>query len=556
MSAAINTDDASKSLPLVPGSSPDDEKPVPDTPLVEAHTEQQAMLISEETLLLGQASQGRTHSSSPTNGRNSVVLISFQRIRDTLDHFRHTHNFRLATNLAVAVSDPESTNASDTTSRDSVSANSKSIQVKRNRRVTEYEINRQASKVNETKWTSSVVLTKKNKIAPSLHDVVLMLLALTHLALWATVITLNLPQLVNSNWLNMLRLVRTPLLLVTWFYLLGVNMAVWTAFNVNYMSLFGLPRSVLTPAYIFGAGGIMTALIAVLLSAFMFLVPAVANDGQGGDMVLGLLLWALVILFIFNPLGILCRRERFTFLGSLGRSVMSPFFSVSFFDAWFADQLVSLVIIMLDLEYLVCYWIRSVADYDTGMCTSNVYYIRTVITVLPTTWRYLQCLRSYVDTKDTKHLWNAMKYFTNYPVVFFATIYVPKSGNAMLWLFSFSEFDFDLDDGIIFVLWAISAFVNAMYSFVWDVVFDWNLCSFHNKRLIFRRQRIYRPTCWYGLALVTDFVLRFLWTVKISLAVLYHQNVDLVFTALTFAEVFRRFFWNFIRVEIQWIRTT
>ncbi|KAL5500161.1 hypothetical protein EMCRGX_G011669 [Ephydatia muelleri] len=488
------------------------------------------MLISEETLLLGQASQGRTHSSSPTNGRNSVVLISFQRIRDTLDHFRHTHNFRLATNLAVAVSDPESTNASDTTNRDSVSASSKSIQVKRNRRVTEYEINRQASKMNEaaeTKWTSSVVLTKKNKIAPSLHDVVLMLLALTHLALWATVITLNLPQLVNSNWLNMLRLVRTPLLLVTWFYLLGVNMAVWTAFNVNYMSLFGLPRSVLTPAYIFGAGGIMTALIAVLLSIVHVSRPRCGE-----------------------------RWERFTFLGSLGRSVMSPFFSVSFFDAWFADQLVSLVIIMLDLEYLVCYWIRSVTDYDTGMCTSNVYYIRTVITVLPTTWRYLQCLRSYVDTKDTKHLWNAIKYFTNYPVVFFATIYVPKSGNAKSWLISLSEFDFDLDDGIIFVLWAISAFVNAMYSFVWDVVFDWNLCSFHNKRLIFRRQRIYRPTCWYGLALVTDFVLRFLWTVKISLAVLYHQNVDLVFTALTFAEVFRRFFWNFIRVEIQWIRTT
>lgn len=424
----------------------------------------------------------------------------------------------------------------------------------------ETENDRLLSKVDRAIETrrSGTVLMNKNNIASSLHDdVAKLLLALTHLALWATVIILNLPHLVNNNWLIMLRLVRTPLLLVTGFYLLGVNMAVWTASNVNYMSLFELPRSsVLTPAYIFGAGGIMTAISAVIFSAFMFLVPVAAKNGQDSNMILGLLLWALVMVFIFNPIGKLCRKERFTFLGSLGRIVMSPLFRVSFFDAWLADQLVSLVVIMLDLEYCVCYWIRSITDYDTGICTSNVYYIRTVITVLPTTWRYLQCLRSYVDTKDTRHVWNALKYFTTYPVVFFATFYVPKSGNPKLWLFSFLDFDFDFDDGIIFVLWAISAFVNAMYSFVWDLVFDWDLFSFRNKRLTYRRQRIYRPTCWYGLAMAADFVLRFLWTIKISLAVLYHQNVDLVFTALTFAEVFRRFFWNFIRIEIQLIRTT
>lgn len=414
----------------------------------------------------------------------------------------------------------------------------------------EAEINRLALQKDGPIMIAATTGSKKGNVAPLLCDVVSLLFALTHVILWAVVIALNLPPLVRDDWLAMLRLLRSPLLLSTWFYLLGVNMAVWAASDINYSSLLEAPRSFLTPTCICSTSGVITAMLGLFVSVFMFLVAA---EFDKAAVVLELLSWGLVTLYLLNPLRIFCRKERFTFLASMGRTFLAPFFKVRFLDAWLADQLVSLIVIMLDLEYSVCYFVGSAGYYDTGVCTGNVGYIRTIITVLPSTWRYLQCLRSYYDTKETKHLWNAVKYFTAYPVVFFATFYQPKSGND--WLFSFREFDFDLDDGIVFVLWGLSAFVNAAYSFAWDVIYDWDLLSFQNARPVRRSLRLYRPTCWYVVAVILDFALRFLWTAKISLAVLYHHNVDLVFTALTFAEVFRRFFWNFIRFEIQWIRT-
>ena len=519
----ITNDEASDSLPLltdenVQGSSRMHVHRVGSTPNRKQHV-RRISNADEETL--AQKSQGQTHvrRTMGQSGHRFILPTPLRCIVDALNRLLSAHGYpEPDDDRIVAAHDPGSvtTNSEQKTSR-----------------------------------------TTESKVAAS--DIVLMLLAFTHLVVWTTVIVLNLSPLVNNQWLTLLRLLRSPLLLVTWFYLFGINLSVCTAYNINYTSLVQLPHHTdLTPRYIFGTGGILTAAFTLFLSGFMFLVSAArGHNTQSGEVAVGLLSWVVLMLYVLNPLGILCRRERFTFVKSLGRSFLAPLFHVRFVDAWLADQLVSLVVVMLDFEYLICYyigsgWTGSVTDYDAGICTTNQYYIRPIITVLPTTWRYLQCLRCYVDTKHTKHLWNALKYFTTYPVVFFATIYRPKTTN---WLFSFEEFDFDLDDGIIFALWALSAFLNALYSFAWDVVFDWDLLSFKNKRVVHRKKRLYRPSCWYCLAVGLDFQLRFLWTVKISLAVLYHHNVDLVFTALTFAEVFRRFLWNFIRFENQWIRS-
>ena len=537
MSNTINDNETPEFLPSLPSQATGKKKasprtPTESTPLLDASTElgQQAHeILSAIELTLGQVNKDLTHI-------RSTMKQTRHHSKDTLSGLRHLGEFD---DRIVATSDRPSTSRSDTPEQKIWTLES--------------QINRLATEVE----AQNASPTTENKIAPSQYKVTLLLLALTHFVIWVAVIALNLHPVVRNHWLIMLRLVRSPLLLVTWIYLFGVNMTVWTASDVNYVDLLQLPRSFLTPQYIFGVGGVISLLFAVFLSCFLFLISAMADNSQSWVMMVGLLFWIFLMVYLLNPFSVFCRSERFTFLNSLGRTYMSPFFKVRFADAWLADQLVSLSIIMLDLEYLICYctgggWTGSVTDQDTRLCTTNAYYIRPIITVLPTTFRYLQCLRCYVDTMDVKHLWNALKYFTTYPVVFFATIYRPKTRN---WLFSFSEFDFDFDDGIVFVLWALSALFNAVYSFVWDVVFDWELLSFKHKSLSYRSQRLYRPTCWYSLAMAADFLFRFLWALKITLAVLYHENVDIVFTAFAFAEIFRRFFWNFIRFETQWIKT-
>lgn len=48
-----------------------------------------------------------------------------------------------------------------------------------------------------------------------------------------------------------------------------------------------------------------------------------------------------------------------------GRVTFAPFFRVTFADFWLADQLNSLVPVLLDFEYFVCYYLGSFYD-DTG----------------------------------------------------------------------------------------------------------------------------------------------------------------------------------------------
>lgn len=369
----------------------------------------------------------------------------------------------------------------------------------------------------------------------------------------------------HSDWLVLLRVVRSPLLLVSYAYLIAINLKVWAVFRIDYVTVFRFHADTApTPRYAFRAAIAFTALFAGIVAAYLLLSVLVSNT-EGLVISVGIIMWVFLIAFSLNPIDVFCRSGRFALVRSLGRTIFAPFFKVQFGDGWLGDQLVSLVIVFLDLEYFLCYCIFAsksgpVTAYDTAVCTSNVHFVRPIITILPTTWRFFQCLRSYVDTKNTLHLWNAGKYFTTYPVVVFATAYQPQ----IVTFASLFNFTFDNVGWVVF-FWMLSSLINAIYCFIWDVAFDWKLVYLEEHKTIkyqhcllkcrsphFRQSCLFTQT-WYFIAIVIDFIFRFLWTLKISLAVVWRFNSDLVFTALNFAEFFRRFVWNFLRVELQWI---
>ena len=387
------------------------------------------------------------------------------------------------------------------------------------------------------------------------------------LVLWSVLIALTWhTYLGHYDWLVLLRVVRSPLLLISYSYLIAINMKVWAVKRIDYVAIFRFHSDTApTPKYAFRAASGFTAVFAGIVAAYLVLSKLLYNT-EGVVISIGVIMWALLIAFSLNPFDILCRSGRYALVKSLGRTIFAPLFKVQFGDGWLGDQLVSLVIVFLDLEYFFCYCIFAntsgpVTAFDTSVCTSNVHYIRPIITVLPTTWRFFQCLRGYIDTKNSLHLWNAGKYFTTYPVVVFATAYQPQS---VSFYSLFNHFTFD-NVGFVVFFWMLSSLLNATYCFIWDVVFDWKLIYFvkckrasccylmkYMRTPHFRRSRLFmRP--WYLLAIAIDFVFRFLWTLKISLSVVWRVNSDLVFTALNFAEFFRRFVWNFLRVELQWI---
>ena len=135
--------------------------------------------------------------------------------------------------------------------------------------------------------------------------------------------------------------------------------------------------------------------------------------------------------------------------------ILIPFYDVSFPDFWIADQLNSLAIVLLDMEYFICYLVYgqnattgkktnlqktnfylfhfrfflsfplspSLSSESLAKCGIIYYTVRPLVAVLPAWWRFAQCVRRYIRTREAfPHLVNAGKYSTAFFVVTFSTI--------------------------------------------------------------------------------------------------------------------------------------
>lgn len=352
-----------------------------------------------------------------------------------------------------------------------------------------------------------------------------------------------------DRWVIVLRLLRSPLMIVLYLYLIGFNIIGWSRANIDYITIFSFPviNGVPTPKIMFRIAGAFT-----LLFTFLTFVCVMADHHvlYIVDKVVALLMWSILLISLINPFNIFLRSGRFAFILVIVRILIAPFPEVKFGDFWFADQLNSVVALLLDVQYLFCYvctadtWSSSLVPLK--ICTSSNNGIRPIISCLPSLWRFLQCLRCYQKTRKILHLINALKYFTTFPVIIFAAIFARKFNPS--YSLSLEESLKFAQVGWVVLCWSIASVVHSLYTFLWDVVMDWGL--FHGTCL---RPRLRYSKWKYYVAIVFDFFIRFACALKLTLAIVYHYDSDVIYFGLIVAEILRRWVWNFFRVEYEQI---
>ncbi|XP_071444302.1 solute carrier family 53 member 1-like [Hetaerina americana] len=343
----------------------------------------------------------------------------------------------------------------------------------------------------------------------------------------------------RSDWYVVLRLYRGPLVLVEFLFLMGVNVYGWRSSGVNHVLIFELdPRNHLSEQHLMELASIFGVVWALSMLGFLYSsslsIPPYANP---------LALAVIMLIFLLNPLHVFRHEARFWAMREVGRILAAPFFHVGFADFWLADQMNSLASTFLDFQYLICFYATNenwIVAGDTSQCNEKSFIIRPIVNCLPAWFRFAQCLRRYRDTKEGfPHLVNAGKYSTTFFVVIFGTL---KSFYA-------ENYESQFENPFLH-LWIISNVINSCYAYTWDIKMDWGL--FDKKvgdNRFLREEIVYSSPSFYYFAIVEDLVLRFGWAVSYGLQQAELVNSEVMTTILSPLEVFRRFIWNYFRLE-------
>ncbi|KAK2565994.1 Xenotropic and polytropic retrovirus receptor 1-like protein [Acropora cervicornis] len=330
-----------------------------------------------------------------------------------------------------------------------------------------------------------------------------------------------------------IRIYRGVFLFVLVTFLLAVNTWGWRKAGVNHVLIFELdPRDHLSYQQLLEVALLIGVMWAVSLVFYMF-----GHILGIGAYTPNLVLVSVLFVFTLNPLRICYYRARFWLLRVLFRIFTAPFHHVGFADFWLADQLNSLSVALLDLQFIVCFYAYDwrLEDSSDMICDGTLYGIRPLVACLPAWCRFVQCLRRFKDTRQVfPHLVNAGKYSTSFFVVAFSTL--AKSNSVQHDSF--------------FKAWIVSAIVSTCYTFTWDIKMDWGLLdkkAGENKFL--REEIVYSYKARYYFAMLQDLILRLTWTLTVSVGELEIFHSEILKLILSIFEVYRRFIWNFFRLE-------
>ena len=359
----------------------------------------------------------------------------------------------------------------------------------------------------------------------------------------------------KDRYVGLFYLYRGPMFVTLYFYLYGINLMVWATAKIRYIDIFCFSsvEETPTPYVIFKIAGILSLTFAIFVSMLMITVElenvkTEKSETEIPERILPLLLWIIVAFVLFNPFKWLIHKGRWGVIKVTMRILLAPFFKVRFGDFWFAVQLNSIIVILLDLEFMLCFY-SYVWPFDKNEdgkeCNRNSYLVRPIISCLPAFLRLLQCLRCYYDTRHYPHLINAGKYLTTFPVVILFALYAADNESLT------KRLGEEIRKNPYLAAWIASSFINATCKFIWDVYMDWGLLRSKN---LLRPKLGYAWKSFYYLAIIEDFILRFAWPLKISLGLHLQAQDNLFYTFLAGLEIFHRFVWNFYRVEFEHVK--
>ncbi|KAJ1990880.1 Signal transduction protein [Dimargaris cristalligena] len=313
--------------------------------------------------------------------------------------------------------------------------------------------------------------------------------------------------------------------------LIGLDMYIWGRNRINYKFIYGFnPRDNLSnieyleiPLFLF----FLTTLFMCITITNPF-YPTISSYLFPGILIL------LTIFIFVLPLKLFHFSARLWFMNNVRRLLLTPLLTVKFKDFFLADQLNSLTYSIGAMHLAGCAYAEHWDNLSTK-CNVSHTWVYPAVTMMPSMWRCLQCLRrGFLAGNPKRNFSNALKYFLAALVHWLAALYRIHPSRATQ------------------VSWLVIAFTSTTYSYIWDVFMDWSMFEMENGRPRLRKERKYSWTWAYWFAIFTNFILRYGWVSSLTPTYFFlpdRNHYDLVAFITAFTDVYRRFQWNIFRME-------
>ncbi|CAO2829552.1 unnamed protein product [Amaranthus hypochondriacus] len=336
---------------------------------------------------------------------------------------------------------------------------------------------------------------------------------------------------------NMIGLYSLFLYIVLHMLVYAADIYLWQLYGINYTSILRFEaETTLSSKEV----AIISCFLAFSSAVCIVLDTVLSETGHNHDyFTLCPLVVLLIILGIaFCPFNILYLSSRLFLKKCLKRCIFAPFFESTFPDFFLADQLISQVQAIRSLQFYICYYINRGLPEGQSKCHSsaiyNIFYF--VVALLPYWSRFLQCIRKYVQEKQSTDLHNALKYLTTIVAVVIRTFYELKKGKTL------------------FLLAYVSSICAMAYNIYWDIACDWELLYWDSINYVLRDARLVSYKSVYYIAMVVNVVLRIAW-LQLVLFDVKGLHKTTISTGISCLEIIRRGIWNFFRLENEHLKT-
>ena len=228
--------------------------------------------------------------------------------------------------------------------------------------------------------------------------------------------------------------------------------------------------------------------------------------------------------------------------------------TVPFSDVIFADILTSFSRVFGDLEFALGDLLLPTHVHER-LRFSWLSWVAPVILCLPYCFRFRQCLSEYFlcsRSEKNRHLANALKYLSVFPVIFSIAYYnwIRKWNDELGVQDIFDNIKTDTVRSTVSV-WIFFSVIHSAYSLYWDIFVDWELFG-KGSSSILGRPLYFKNPLFYVLAILFNIVIRFFWMRKVASL---HDATVIVWYEYEFKilEIIRRWIWVFFRVEREWL---